>query len=243
MSGFLPVLHASDDWVVVAKPPRLAAHPSEMVKDRHTVVDVGRRQFGRKIFLPHRLDRAVSGCLLIAFSPERAASLHDALRADDATKEYLAFVRGRWRWDEQVRVVDKPMADLDGTVKEARTRVTHLASSQDPRCGLLLAEPETGRFHQVRRHVRDLDHPILRDPVHGDGRENRVWKETWGLARLGLHCARLAVTVDGARIDVVCPIAADLAAVLTRMPWWDAVRDAHPALAAEPIVLRSPNPV
>jgi tRNA pseudouridine65 synthase len=133
------------------------------------------------------------------------------------------------------------MADPDGSMKEARTRVTHLASSSEPRCGLLLAEPFTGRFHQVRRHVRDLDHPILRDPVHGDGRENRLWKDEYGLKRLGLHCARLALTVDGARLDVVCPLAADLAEVLAKVPWWDEVRPRHPALMCEPIVLRSPN--
>lgn len=239
----LPVLHQTDRWAVVAKPPRLACHRSALVQDRTTVMRLLPRQLGRDVHLVHRLDRGASGCLLVAFDGPTTALLQAAMTAPAATKTYLAFVRGFFRWDDPV-VVDTPMAEEGGEPKAARSVVEVLGRSLEPRCSLLRVRPETGRFHQVRRHVRDLDHPILGDHDHGDSRVNVAWRDQHGLPRLGLHCMSVHIPLGGElgdeAISVTCPPPDDLAALWSRMPWWEDAQAAEPALQLPPIVLRSP---
>lgn len=221
-------------WAVVAKPGGVACHRSGMVRDRDTLIRRARRRFQTTVHLVHRLDRATSGCLLVAFDPEMAAALHDSLRDDSAVKTYLALVRGYWKWDDPFDI-DAPMKDDEGVRREAVTRAQVLGRSMDPRVSLVLARPRTGRFHQVRRHLRDVDHPVLGDAMHGDTRANRLWRDVHGLPRLGLHCAALDVPdPDGGRITVRCPLPLDLARVLHAQPWW------ADALAAAPDLLSTP---
>lgn len=225
-------------WAVVAKPAGLACHRSAMVRDRDTVVRRCRARFGGDIHLVHRLDRAASGCLLVAFDGATAAALKEGLVAPEATKLYLAFVRGHFRWDDPVPV-DTAVKGDDDQPRPASSVVTALGRSHDPRCSLLAVRPRTGRHHQVRRHVRDLDHPILGDAVHGDTRANRLWREAHGLPRLGLHCMSLdlATGPDGP-VSVWCPPPADLVAVWRTLPWWPEAVRRMPRLGGPTLDLR-----
>ncbi len=67
------------------------------------------------------------------------------------------------------------------------------------RASLVLAQPTTGRRHQIRRHLKHLAHPIIGDATHGKGPLNRWWAERLGLQRLWLHAWRLQLPhpVDG----------------------------------------------
>lgn len=228
-------------WAVVAKPGGLACHRSELVRDRDTLVRRARARFGQDVLLVHRLDRAASGCLLVAFDREAAAQLKDALVSVEATKAYLALVRGHFKWDDPV-LVDTDVKGDDGFLRPAATLVSALGRSHDPRCSLLLARPRTGRNHQVRRHVRDLSHPILGDAVHGDTRSNRLWRETHALSRLALHCFSIDLpTGPDGPVSVWCPPPADLVALWSTLPWWpDAVRR-MPRLAHPPLDLFVPD--
>jgi tRNA pseudouridine65 synthase len=96
----------------------------------------------------------------------------------------------------------------------------------------VLAEPETGRWHQVRRHLRDVSHPILGDSTHGDTRVNRWWRETYGLRRLGLHCFSLDLALDGETIAATCPAPADLVHIWERLPWWNQALAELPGLTS-----------
>ena len=188
---------------------------------------------GDLVFPIHRLDRQASGCLLFATRREMAGPLSAALTA--GRKEYLALVRGQWKHAGPV-LVDRPMRDDNGIEKDARTWVTGLGACAAPRCSLLHAAPETGRYHQVRRHVRDLHHPIIGDHDHGDTRVNRWWREERGLDRLALHALRLSILLpDGAPLVVTAPLPADLYEVLTALPFFEEARAAEPALGLPPL--------
>jgi tRNA pseudouridine65 synthase len=233
----LEVLREGEGWWVVAKPSGLACHRSELVHDRQTVLSTVRRQAGREIFLVHRLDRAASGCLLIAFDGPTAGRLAAAMQQEACEKTYLALARGFFRWDDPV-LVEAPMKDDQGVLRDARTRIDALGRSHDPRASLLRARPETGRYHQVRRHCRDLGHPLIGDHQHGDTRENVRWRQQHGVERLALHAWRLALPVDGELIETVCPPPEDLAQVWRGLPWWDDAVALAPELAATPLPLR-----
>jgi tRNA pseudouridine65 synthase len=224
---------------VVAKPPGLLVHRSTFMPRAEAALQVLRDQLGRHVYPIHRLDRQASGCLLFATTREWAGPLSAALTAPTAQKTYLAFVRGNFKGDGPV-TADRPMKDDNGILKEALSVVWRLGGSPDPRCSLLRVEPRTGRYHQVRRHVRDLTHPILGDLDHGDSKVNRWWRENEGVDRLGLHCLSLSLDLpEGGRLEVTCPLFADHAAVWRRMPWWDEARAALPALELPPLPLRT----
>lgn len=230
------MLHDAGPFVVLAKPARLACHRSEICHDRVHLLGLAREQLGRHIHLVHRLDRATSGCLLVAFDAEWTKRLQAALTAPSATKTYWAFVRGRASWEGEVEE-DTPMKSTKGVLQAAHSRIRVLGRSADPRCSLLEVRPTTGRHHQVRRHVRNLQHPVLRDAQHGDSRENVRWTREYGLARLGLHCASLELEIEGVPMRVDCPPPADLVCIWQQMPWWRDALAAQPALGTAPLDL------
>lgn len=237
----IPLLAEAERYVVVAKPPRMIVHHNAWTRGQLALVDALHDQLGRKVFPVHRLDYQTSGCLVFALDGPMAGLLNAALPT--GKKRYLAMVRGYFRPDGPV-LVDTPMKDDNGLLKEASSTVRALGRSHTPRCSLLLVEPHTGRIHQVRRHVRDLGHPVLGDHEHGDTRVNRQWREQHRLARLALHCLSLELALpDGGALSVRCPLFADHAALLSAMPWWDEAVSAEPALAAPPLPLYPSGPV
>lgn len=230
MSRRLHVLAQGDTWIVVAKPPWMLTHRTAETPTAPAAVQSLRNMLGRPVFPIHRLDRPASGCLLFATEAEAAGPLSAAFARGH--KRYLAFVRGDFRAEGDV-VVDRPMKDDQGVLREARSVVRRLGGCPEPRCSLLLVRPESGRYHQVRRHVRDLNHPILGDGEHGDTRVNRWWREEKGLRRLGLHAFGLQVPDLG--IDVVCPLFVDHHRLWSTLPWWPEALAAEPQLDLPPL--------
>lgn len=228
----LTVLARGDRWMVVDKPSGLAIHRSAMVRDRSTLIGTIRRQLGLDLIDPvHRLDRATSGCLLLSLDPARTSLLHEALRA--GSKRYLALVRGMVSPFEPIHY-SGALSNEQGSPREAETLFSPIAASEDPRCSLVLAAPLTGRRHQIRRHLRDLSHPVLGDSSHGDTRVNRLWRERYGLDRLALHCLSLDITLPdtGERICVTSPLPSELRWMDT-LPFWPGVLRAMPELRSE----------
>jgi tRNA pseudouridine65 synthase len=234
MSVPLHILARTDDIVVIAKPPHLLVHRTPLAsRDKYFVMQSLRDQLGQHVFPVVRLDRAASGCMPVALSSEAAARLQIAMQS--ATKTYVAFTRGLWKREGEV-VIDKPMKDDKGVLKEASSVADCLGTSLEPRCSLLRVRPRTGRFHQVRRHVRDLSHPIVQDRQHGDNKTNRWWRETHDYTRLGLHCLRLELPM-GEGLVVESPLFTDHYDLFTQLPWWDDAVTKEPGLARPPLTI------
>lgn len=200
--------------MVVLKPGGILVHRSELSGERDVLLQRVRDQLGQPLFPVHRLDRPTSGALVFALSPEDARATHDALRAPEAHKQYLALVRGV---TPERFVSERPIGG-----KEARTEFERVA--QVAECSLLEVTPRTGRRHQIRKHLDHLAHHVLGDTSHGKGRINRFFRETYGLPRLFLHAHRLgfAHPREARRVEVLAPLAADLRAFLARLPGCDA---------------------
>jgi len=234
----LPVLGETDDWIAVAKPPRLLVHRNAQNRQAQACLQWVRDQVGARVYPIHRLDFQASGCLLFAKNRDWAAPLHEALR--NGQKTYLAFVRGYYKHNDPV-TIDTPMKDDKGILKEAESRVECIGRSHEPRCSLLRVHPVTGRFHQVRRHVRDLHHPCIGDSEHGDSKVNRWWRENTPAKRLGLHCLRMVLPLsDGSEIRFNSPLYQDHHDVFRQMPWWDEVLKEEPSLAEPPLPMLTP---
>lgn len=237
----LHVLAEGDGWLVVAKPPRVISHRNKAHPHEYAMLQRVRDLVGSRVWLVHRLDRATSGCQLFATRQELAGPLSKALATGQKT--YLAMVRGFFATEGSVRV-DTPIKVGPDNYKDAVSTVRWLGRSHEPRCSLLEVKPETGRNHQVRRHVRDLHHPVLRDGYHGDSRVNRWWRESYGMARLGLHASDMSLEMpDGTSLSVNCPLFVDHAVLFRRMPWWDDAVARHPGLDGRPLPLIDHDPM
>lgn len=231
----LHILARGDGWVVVAKPPRLVVHRNAHMPKAHAAVQQVRDLVGAHVHPIHRLDAAASGCLLFATDAALAGPLSVALAAGEKT--YVALVRGVCKGPPSV-VVDRPLKDDNGLLKEARSALLCVASTPEPRCSLVRAMPETGRFHQIRRHLAGISHPIVGDVGHGDRHTNRWWREQRGLDRLALHALSLSLDLPGGgRLEVNCPLFEDMARVLRALPLWSDAVAALPALDAAPLSL------
>lgn len=217
----LDVLYHDEFLAVVDKPAGLMVHDSKLARgETDFAADRLREQFGKPIFLVHRLDRATSGCLLLAFDRDSASLLGKTLMSREVEKpafekHYLAVCRG-WPAEKEFSV-DHPLDGGPGKPlkKPAVTRFEKLATVEldEPSAGfatsryaLLRARPETGRFRQIRRHLKHLSHHLIGDTSHGDGRHNRAFRMR-GIHRMLLHAQRLAFVHphDGRRIVVDAP--------------------------------------
>ena len=212
----LDVLYRDDALAIVNKPAGLMVHDSALARgETDFAADRLREQFGRKVFLVHRLDRATSGCLLLAFDRDSASTLGKTLMAGEVEKDYWAVCRG---WPEGDFEVDHPLDGGPGkpVKKAAVTRFQLLATAEcdwpsggfdSSRYALLLAQPQTGRFRQIRRHLKHMSHHLIGDTSHGDGRHNRAFRMI-GVHRMLLHARRLAFIHphSGAKIEAIAPV-------------------------------------
>jgi tRNA pseudouridine65 synthase len=206
-----------DAHVVVAnKPSGLLVHRGMAADDDVALFRV-RDALGEHVHPLHRLDRGTSGALVFARTRAAAASLARAFEEGHVDKRYLALVRGVPLAEG---VVDHPIPRGEDLPRvPAVTRYARVAASPIDRCALVEARPETGRFHQVRRHMKHLGHPLIGDVNYGSGTINRRYRATYDLHRLALHASFVAFVhpETGGRVEVFAPMPDDLAAPLRRL--------------------------
>ena len=194
-------------------------------------------QLGTQVNPVHRLDAGTSGCLVFAEDSETTAALQRAFASGRVRKTYIAVARGNAMPTlGEGLVVERPVRDDKGVLRAARTELMCLGGCDGEEvagegeavtgrlnlgASLVVAEPTTGRFHQIRKHLGGLSHPILGDAKHGDSRVNRWWREERGLRSLALHCASLEIELEegGEVLQVRCPVREDIADLCGRMPW------------------------
>ena len=227
----IEILYRDDALIAVNKPANLAVHRSKFVGPADEfLIDLLREQIDDNVYLAHRLDRATSGVLLVARSKEVAAALGEQFMQRTVHKQYLVVVRG---WPEPAEgVIDYPLPGSreTGPRREARTHYRRLATIEVPialgrypqqRYALLLAEPESGRFRQIRKHLAHIHHPVIGDCQHGRGDHNRLYKQHFGCHRMLLHAWRIhfAHPVSGEPIQLEAPLDDAYVGLLDRFGW------------------------
>lgn len=212
----ISLLYVDEHVVVADKPSGLLVHRGWADDDDVALFRV-RDAVGEHVHPIHRLDRGTSGALLFARNRDAAATLCRSFEEGRTEKRYLALVRGVPP-SEGVVDYDIPKSE-DGPRVPARTRFRLVRRSPVDRCSLVLATPETGRLHQIRRHLRHLNHPLVGDVTYGSGVINRHYRAEYDLHRLALHACRLGFThpVSGRWIEVDAPVPEDLALAFARL--------------------------
>ncbi|MBK8479907.1 MAG: RluA family pseudouridine synthase [Proteobacteria bacterium] len=166
-----------EDLVVLVKPAGLPAIATRRGGEA-SVADEVRSRWGADARLLHRLDREVSGLLLVSRRQVTRAALSAQVRTHTLERRYLALVRGRPDWQE--RTVERPLLFVRGhaqlgtqpPAKPAQTRLQRLA--QHGELALLAVTLRTGRPHQIRAHLAAEGFPLLGDTRYGGSEAERV---------------------------------------------------------------------
>lgn len=202
------VVHEDDVLLVVDKPAGLVVHPGSgnwggtlLNAILHHVPQCASLA---RAGIVHRLDKDTSGLLVIAKTAEAQTDLVRQMQARTIGREYLAVVHGVLRADGVVDApigrhpVERTRMAIAARGKPALTRyavVRGFAAATLVKCRL-----ETGRTHQIRVHMRSIDHPIVGDPVYGHRSARRDGLPPF--PRQALHATRLALVHPGTREPV-----------------------------------------
>lgn len=208
----LPVIYEDDDCIVINKPAGILTHSVGKLHGEATVATFLRErlhgdmaqalptiqgirnakvnQDNLRAGIVHRLDRATSGVIICAKTPQALSWLQKQFHDRTAEKTYSALVRGHL--NPAAAMIDMPIARnpkapatfrVDANGKPAVTKYETIASND--RYSLLELRPATGRTHQLRVHLAHQKHPIVGDYMYGGEKADRLY----------LHARQLRITL------------------------------------------------
>jgi 23S rRNA pseudouridine1911/1915/1917 synthase len=209
------------DWVLENYPEISGVGENMFIKHKSEEIELNRPG------VVHRIDRDTSGVLIIAKTQESFEDLKKKFKDQRIVKTYLALVYGHVK--NSGGIIDQPIGRSSkdfrmkmagqharGQLREAQTEYRvierYVDESKKDKQGffekytLIECKPKTGRTHQIRVHLKWLNHPIVADSLYRGKR-----KEVLGLTRTALHAQKIACTdIDGNVISVTSEISDDL---------------------------------
>jgi len=218
----LEILYQDEHLVAINKPHGLLVHRSKIARDvDEFAIQLLRDQIDQIVFPVHRLDRKTSGVLLFALSKEVNSVMQQQFMNHEVGKTYNAIVRG---YTEGEVTIDYQLKREDGKIQDAVTNFITLQKTEidlpsngfpTSRYSLIELSPETGRFHQIRKHMAHLRHPIIGDRPHGCNKQNKLFLEKYNLSSMMLHASKLIFIHPISGVEVV--ITADTSKEFKRM--------------------------
>ncbi len=190
----LPIIYEDDDCVVIVKPAGLLSHSKGAFNPEATVATWLRGRLrsmeGERAGIVHRLDRATSGVMICAKTPEAHVWLQKQFSQRRVKKQYIAVIEGVMIPEQAVidmpieRNPKKPQTFRVGI--NGRSAVTAYETVQtNDDFSMLRLKPETGRTHQLRVHLAHFKRPIVGDTLYNGKIAERMY----------LHAAELELTL------------------------------------------------
>lgn len=197
----LEILFQDEYLVAINKPHGLLVHRSSIATDASEfALQILRDQLDQKVYPAHRIDRKTGGVLLFALDKDTEIAMQKQFANNEVAKTYLALVRG---YAPDTGEIDYPLRKENGTLQEAFTAYTTLQRAeldvplgkhQTSRYSLVEVKPQTGRMHQIRKHLAHIFYPIIGDRTHGCNKQNKLFKERWAIETMFLHAETLSFT-------------------------------------------------
>jgi len=235
----LPVLYRDEHIIAINKPSGMLVHRSPVDRrEKRYVLQTLRNQIGQRIYPVHRLDKPTSGVLVFAMSPDSARALANAFIQGDVKKTYLAVVRG---YTPEAGIIDYPLKLIPDKMsargmhsadrpREAVTVYERLAIVELPypvsryssvRYSLVRVRPQTGRQHQIRRHMSHIFHPIIGDTRYGDNKHNKFLGDHWGFRRLMLAATEMSLVhpFTGESLTIRAPLSEEMRFFIRDVGW------------------------
>ena len=201
------ILFENDEFIALNKPAGLLSVP-DRIQSAPSLKDLLAEKYGN-IFTVHRLDRETSGAIVFAKTPEVHQYLSITFQERQVEKKYLGIIWGTPAASSGI--IDLPMMEhpgKNGTMvvnrKGKAASTGYEVVENFGKYSLILFNLFTGRTHQIRVHMKETGHPILCDPLYGDGKpffvsslkknykHSDFEEEKPILARLALHASSLS---------------------------------------------------
>lgn len=216
------IVYEDDGLIIINKPSGLAVHGGSGLDFGLIEGLRALRPESRFLELVHRLDKATSGCLLIAKKRSMLRALHEQLRNKTMNKQYHALVKGVW--EKKWRSVNAPLLKK---AQDSIVKVSELGKASETRFKILQryqgatlveASPVTGRTHQIRVHSASKGHNIACDDRYGDEKFSNEM-QALGLNRLFLHAAHITFfhPVLEKQMKVSAPLCNELTSLLEKL--------------------------
>ncbi len=221
----LPILYEDDDCIVINKPAGVLTHSRGAFNDEGTVASWLRSRINKAFVdktgphpsigragIVHRLDRATSGVMICAKTPEALAWLQLQFHDRHAHKTYAAIVQGTMKIEEAV--IDMPIernpkapatfrVGANGKSAVTRYKVVKITKHYS----LLELMPQTGRTHQLRVHLVEQSHPIVGDKLYNGQPAERMY----------LHAHKLEIALpSGLTQTFTAPLPAEFSDFLNK---------------------------
>lgn len=208
--------------MVINKPAGMAVHGGSALP--WGLIDVVRKMRpGMNVDLVHRLDRATSGCLLLALNGDALRELNTQINNNQVEKRYLCLLDGKLKQD--LVEVNEPIGQfersgqkfmrVDPQGKPAHTTFRLIQNYDE--FSLAEAQLHTGRTHQIRVHAAHLGVPLAADDRYSPKGRQKFWKAQ-GLKRMFLHAHQVNFyTADGVQQLINAPMPDELKALLDKL--------------------------
>ncbi len=236
----IPILYEDKNFLIIDKPAGLVVHADGKTDERSVsdwllekyqeIREVGepwKREDGSVIYRPgivHRIDRDTTGVLVIAKNQKTFEYLKGLFQGREVKKIYNAFVYGEMNKSDGT--IDRPIARSRkdfrlwsaqrggrGVAREAITHFEVLGQNASIPVSYIEVRPETGRTHQIRVHLKAINHPVVADKLYAPKRAPIL-----GFNRLALHARELQFTdQDGQLIKTEAPLPEDFQKALDLM--------------------------
>ncbi len=194
----LQIIYQDSELIAINKPHGLLVHRSKYADDGTVfAMQELRNQIKQYVYPCHRIDRKTSGVLLFSLTESMNSILQQMFSNNEIKKTYKAIVRG---YTPDEGIIDYALVNEKGKEQEAITgyktlKRTELAvpfgAFKTSRYSLVEVYPQSGRMHQIRKHLAHIMHPIIGDRPHGCNKQNKLFKEKWNMTSMMLHAAQL----------------------------------------------------
>ncbi len=197
----LSILYEDDYIVAVNKANNILVHHSKIannMSEDNSLVEISQKQFNKKYYPIHRLDRKTSGVILFSKKKENVSIFQNLFLNSAVKKTYYGLVRG---FINENGTIDTPVKGKDSNVyKEALTYFKRIKKYEinipvkpyeTSRYSLVELTPQTGRLHQLRIHMNKISHPLVGDTKYGDRFHNRMFEDNYNCSNMFLHAYSL----------------------------------------------------
>ena len=229
----MKVIKQEKEFVAVHKPAGFVTYADSKEQAGISAQNAAEKQLKKKLFPVHRIDKDTCGVLVFAASPASAKNLTALFRGRSVKKRYLAVVHGL---PAASGIITKPLErNKSKETEPAETEFTRLATTEVELDGekrnysLVRCEPRTGRYHQIRRHLRAIGCPIIGDKEHGNSWDNERFLQKFQVKRT-LLCAIYLAFPDRENERMVRLFASpdpDFQKVAEAFGWAEAVKNAR----------------
>ncbi|WP_308748634.1 RluA family pseudouridine synthase [uncultured Anaerococcus sp.] len=203
----LDIVYENEDYAIINKQKNLIVHPAGSIVTG-TLVNALLFKYGYdglshiggedRPGIVHRLDKDTTGLMVIAKNNESYRYLKELFETRKVRKEYLAIVFGNF--DQKSGRIENFMDRDPHNRRKMAVRPSgrkaiseYQVLSEVDGFSLVKVHIITGRTHQIRVHMTDINHPLLGDPVYGN------FKHKFNLDHPLLHCTHLAFTDKNGR--------------------------------------------